>query len=362
MLRYLLICAILCILTSPAAGAEPFETDLFIAGEDNIAHYRIPALTVTKSGALIAVCDGRVTRLDDAPNNIDMVMKRSTDGGRTWSSLKTIIDYPGEEAAGDPCIFTDRMTGAIWVFYDYAVPKEGLLRNRDLWLHAVRSDDEGETWSAPVNLSASLADPGWLYLAAAPGTAIQSRSGRLVVPVYSVRSKGDEYASHTAYSDDHGKTWKLGGETGKSQCEPQVAELADGTLIMNMRQTAGNKCRGVAKSSDGGETWTAVADDRTLIESECQASFIAHKNMLLFSNPAHDSKRVDMTIRLSSDGGKTWPVSKLIHRGPTAYSCMAVLPDGSVGILYERGDRSPYEKITFARFDIDWLTGKDARR
>ena len=355
----LLFCLIFAV--QPFSGAEPMlETDLFVSGEDGIAFYRIPALAATAGGTLIAVCDGRVERLGDAPNNIDLVMKRSFDGGRTWTPLKTILDYPGQEAATDPCIFTDRITGAVWIFFDYSIPLEGLHRNRKIWLYAMKSDDNGETWSEPVNLSSQLQDPDWNYIAASPGTAIQASGGRLVVPVYSVRGGGKEQKCHIVYSDDHGRTWNIGDETGKNHVEPQVVQLSDGTLIMNMRQMNKRGCRAVAESHDTGETWSPVRDIPALIGPECQASCIGcpsdkADNVLLFSNPASASQRIRMTVRMSGDGGKTWNVSRCIHDGPSAYSCMAELPDGSIGILYERGKSGPYEKITFARFGLDRL-------
>ena len=139
--------------------------------------------------------------------------------------------------------------------------------------------------------------------------------------------------------------------------------------MMNMRSRRGKQCRAVSVSTDGGNTWSQLVDDAALIEPVCQASFIrftstkdgAKKNRLLFSNPASKTARVNMSVRLSYDEGKTWPVAKQIHAGPSAYSCLTVLADGTVGLLYERGDRSPYEKISFAKFNVDWMTdGKDS--
>ena len=145
-------------------------------------------------------------------------------------------------------------------------------------------------------------------------------------------------------------------------------ELADGTIMMNMRQVQDKGFRAVSTTKDGGETWSEVIDETVLIEPRCQASFIrytdkrsgASRNRLLFSNPASATNRVKMTVRLSYDEGKTWPVSKMIHDGPSAYSCLTVLADGSIGLLYERGEKKLNEKITFARFSLQWLTeGKD---
>jgi len=356
-------------ITGTIIGAEHVKQfDLFVSGHEDVAYYRIPALVTSNKGTLIAVCDARVDKVDDAPNNIDLVMKRSFDYGKTWTSMKTIVDFPGQEAATDPCLLVDRITGTIWLFYDYAIPQDGLLRNRKMWLYVTKSDDEGETWSKPIDLTQILKKPEWNYIASSPGMAIQPRIGRLIVPTYSVRLEGKQYSSHLVYSDDHGKTWKLSNEVGLSQNEPQVVELVDGSLMMNMRQMHKKGCRAVATTKDWGETWSDVIDETVLIEPRCQASFIRYtrqrngnyKNPLLFSNPASTSDRINMTVRLSYDEGKTWPVSKVIHDGPSAYSCLTILPDGTIALLYERGDNSPYEKITFARFSLEWLTnGKD---
>jgi len=172
------------------------------------------------------------------------------------------------------------------------------------------------------------------------------------------------------YSDDHGETWKIGGEIGEYNVEPQVVELIDGSLLMNMRQTKHRGHRMYAISKDMGQIWHDIVDETALPEpgAGCQASLIRHtdkndgylKNRLLFSNPASTEGRLNMTMRVSYDEGKTWTYSKTLHKGPSAYSCMTVLPDGSIGILYERGEKSTRNLITFARFTLEWLTnGKD---
>ncbi|MCK4966840.1 exo-alpha-sialidase [bacterium] len=360
------------------------QTDLFINGKDGIAFYRIPALVTSNKGTLIAVCDARVERVNDAPNNIDLAMKRSFDNGKTWSPLQIIKDYPGQEAAGDPCMLVDRQTGTIWVFFDYIIPVEGFdvaqaahfkkasdfNGIRKIWLYAMKSDDDGETWSEPIDLTPVLKNPEWDYIAAAPGIGIQANNGRLLVPVYSKQSNGETNSCHIIYSDDHGKTWNMGGKVGEYNVEPQVVELIDGSLMMNMRQMKRKGHRMISISKDMGQTWQDIVDETALPEpgAGCQASFIRYtdkndgylKNRLLFSNPASTEGRLNMTVRVSFDEGKTWTYSKTLHKGPSAYSCMTLLPDGSIGILYERGENSTRNLITFARFTLEWLTnGKD---
>ena len=163
--------------------------------------------------------------------------------------------------------------------------------------------------------------------------------------------------SHVITSDDGGRTWKRGGVAGPGCNECQVAERADGVLLLNMRSYRKKNRRLVSLSNDSGETWSSPVEDAALIEPVCQASLIrlpGEKNELLFSNPA-SKKRANLTVRLSRDGGKTWPVSGVLHAGPSAYSCLAALPGRRAACLYERGDKGPYEAIWLARFGLDWL-------
>jgi sialidase-1 len=365
---------------------KPFleKHDLFVSGTEGSKFYRIPALATSNKGTLIAVCDARIERWNDAPNNIDLAMKRSFDNGKTWTPLKIIADYPGEEAAGDPSLLIDRQTGTIWLFFDYIIPKEGftpeMLKDfkvaedydkwRKIWLYAMKSDDDGETWSKPIDLT-FLKNPDWDYLVAAPGNGIQTKNGRLIMPTYSSQSHLTISACQTVYSDDHGKTWKIGNSIGEYNGEPQIVELEDGTLMMNMRQVKQLGHRMYTLSKDEGINWTAPVDELTLPEPGfgCMASFIRlsaikdgdSKNRILFSNPGTAKGREKLTVRVSYDEGKTWQNSKLFYEGPSGYSSMTVLPDGSIGMLYETGEKFLLEKIAFARFNVAWLTeGKDS--
>ncbi|MEA3402843.1 MAG: sialidase family protein [Armatimonadota bacterium] len=381
--------AIFCL--TAMANAEPLfeETDVFVHGEHGVAEYRILALVTTNEGTLLAVCDARVDRPGDAPNNIDLALKRSEDMGRTWTDHQVVVDLPGQMAAGDPCMLVDRQTGSIWIFYDHVYPSMEVLqekapeltegahagyKGRVLFLHAIHSDDDGRTWSEAMDLTPAVKQPDWIGAMSGPGMGIQTRDGRLIAPGYRRRA-GDfaQDASHFYYSDDHGETWHVSATPGPRTNESQVVELVDGSLMMNMRSMRGHHCRAVATTTDGGQTWSEIRDDTTLIEPRCQASFVrwtderngyAH-NRLLFANPASADSRTNMTARLSYDEGQTWPVSKVVNPGPAAYSCLTILPDGTAGLLYEnvgQSDAAPgYEKITFARFNIEWLTdGEDS--
>jgi sialidase-1 len=172
------------------------------------------------------------------------------------------------------------------------------------------------------------------------------------------------WRSHVILCDDHGETWRIGGiVSGADKDECQVVELADGTLMLNMRSSAHERCRVVAMSKDGGETWGESWCDRTLVDATCQGSILRYndfeaggRNLLLFSNAASAKARERLTVRLSYDEGKNWPAARVLFAGPAAYSCIAVLPDGKIGCLYEHGRDHPYEAISFARFSVDWLS------
>jgi sialidase-1 len=360
------------------------KNDVFISGTEGSAFYRIPALIATNKGTLIAVCDARIERWNDAPNNIDLAMKRSFDNGKTWTPIKKIADYPGEEAAGDASFLLDKQTGKIWLFFDYIVPKEGfkpemlkdfkLAEDYDKWrtiyFYAMTSDDDGETWSKPIDLT-FLKKQDWDYLVASPGNGIQTKSGRLIMPTYSNRAHLTVNSCQSVYSDDHGKTWNIGNTIGEYNVEPQIVELEDGSLMMNVRQTKGKGHRMYTTSTDGGLNWNSMVDETNLPEPGfgVQASFIRFtgkkdgdsKNRILFSNPGTTKGREKMTIRISYDEGKTWKYSRVLHQGPASYSSMTVLPDGSIGIFYEMGEKYNFEKLSFARFNVEWLTeGRDS--
>jgi sialidase-1 len=176
---------------------------------------------------------------------------------------------------------------------------------------------------------------------------------------------GEIQFSYAFFSDDHGKTWSLGASADAGTNESQVVELADGRLMMNMRNhpPLPENFRLIATSADGGRTLSATTPDRALVEPPAQASVIRFttgttndRSRLLFANPA-SSKRERLTVRVSYDEGATWPAARVVHDGPAAYSSLVALADRSIGLLFERGDRSPYERITFARFTLEWLTG-----
>ncbi len=347
-----------------AEGSRPEHVDVFVSGAQDYHTYRIPALLVTPKGTLLAFCEGRKQGRGDA-GDIDLLLKRSFDDGKTWSAAQVVWD-DGPNTCGNPCPVVDRATGTVWLLltHNLGSDTEALLVDgkskgtRTVWV--TKSTDDGATWAKPVEITKDVKAPEWTWYATGPGVGIQLRSGRLVIPCDNKVAGTKANQAHVIYSDDRGATWKLGGVVGPKCNESQVIERTDGTLLLNMRSYQASNRRLVATSKDGGLTWSKPVEDAALVEPVCQASLIRQevkgKSAVLFSNPA-SLKREKMTVRLSYDEGKTWPVAKELHAGPAAYSCLAMLPGGGIACLYERGIKGPYETITVARFSPAWLTG-----
>lgn len=342
-----------------ALAQGPEEVTVFRSGEDGYHTYRIPAVLVTKKGTLLAFCEGRRNSRSDT-GDIDLLLKRSSDGGRTWSSTITVADF-GPDTIGNPAPVVDRKTGTIWLLltsnpgsnHEKQILEKTSSGTRTVWV--THSKDDGLTWAKPVEITAAVKKPDWTWYATGPGNGIQLRSGRMVIACDHNRGGATERYSHVIYSDDQGATWKLGGSAGPQCNESTIAELRDGTLQLNMRSYHGKNRRAISHSRDGGMTWSEPVLDETLIEPVCQASLIRFgKRYLLFSNPA-STKRENMVVRISRDGGKSWIASKTVHGGPTAYSNLVELRGGLVGLLYEKGVTSPYEMISFGRFPLRWI-------
>ena len=324
-------------------------------------------MLVAPKGKVLSFCEGRKAGRG-APGNIDLLLKRSPDNGKTWSKTQVLVDA-GPDTIGNPCPVADRDTGTVWVLLTKNLGQDTQKQitdgtskgTRTVWV--MKSTDDGATWSEPAEITKDVKKPDWTWYATGPGCGIQTKGGRLVIPCDHYVAKTQARHSHVIYSDDHGKTWKLGGVLGEKTNECQVVERQDGSLLINMRSYHGKNRRAVATSKDGGLTWSEVTLDDALIEPVCQAALLRYsdkekggKSRVLFANPA-SAKREKMTLRLSYDEGATWPVARALHEGPAAYSALAALPDGSIGCLYERGDKSPYDKLTFARCSLDWLSG-----
>jgi sialidase-1 len=347
-------------LSARAADGNPERVNVFTAGDGEYHTYRIPSVIVTRNGTVLAFCEGRKKNRSDA-GDIDLIVKRSSDGGKTWGKLQIVWD-DGVNTCGNPCPVIDRESGTIFLLltHNLGEDKEAQIvdgtskGSRTVWI--TKSTDDGETWSKPAEITADTKHKDWTWYATGPGVGIQLKSGRLLIPCDNKVARTKARQSHVIYSDDHGKIWKLGGVLGPNCNESQAVELSDGSVLMNMRSYQANNRRLIAISKDGGITFGKPVEDETLIEPVCQASILrlpTVKNAILFSNPA-SKKREMITIRFSADDCKTWSASKRLHDGPAAYSCLTVLPDETIGCLYECGAKDPYERIEFARFPLEW--------
>lgn len=357
------------------------QTPVFVAGQGGYHTYRIPALLPTAKGTLLAFCEGRVSGRGDS-GDIDLLLKRSTDGGRTWRETQVIWN-DGTNTCGNPCPVVDRATGRILLLLtknlgddDEAEIKLAAGKGtRTVWI--CHSDDDGVTWTDPVEITDQTKRPAWTWYATGPGVGIQiehgPHAGRILIPCDhgfhdengTRRDVQSEYGAHVIFSDDHGKSWQISEPIVPKMNECQIAELASpaGGLLLDMRSYRGHACRAQSRSTDGGATWTVPEDAPTLVEPVCQASLIRHSwpngdrpGLLLFCNPANPKKRVALTIRASADDGETWSEGFVLEPGPAAYSCLAKLSDEAAGCLYERGEKNASEQIAFARIALSAIT------
>jgi len=230
----------------------------------------------------------------------------------------------------------------------------------------LHSDDDGLHWSAPIDLTPGLKDSSWTWYATGPGRGLQvskgKHRGRLVVSTNHITADTKQNYCQAIYSDDGGEHWTAGEVTRQDSVnESTIAELSNGRLMLNMRNASKKRTRQVAISKDAGNSWSDIKTDTTLIEPVCegnllQYTFAGRKTALLFCNPASKTSRTQMTVRVSYNNGKTWTGKKLLYAGPSAYSCMTVLPNGNIGCFYEAGMQKPYEGIVYQEISIDDLT------
>ena len=346
---------------------------IFLAGQDGYACFRIPAIIVAPDNTLLAFAEGRKNSCSDT-GDVDLVLKRSKDHGQTWGDLELLWDQ-GSNTVGNPAPVVDATTGQIFllVTWNLGIDREAAIIEQTSTdtrhVYVLSSQDNGLTWSEPQKITSSVKQPNWTWYATGPGSGTQLTrppyAGRLIVACDHIEAETKHYYSHIIYSDDHGETWQIGGTTPQHEVnESEVAELSDGRLLLNMRNYApGERNRKIAHSRDGGQTWSDLVSDSTLIEPICQASLQRFQfpeegaSILLFSNPASKTKRENMTLRASFDEGQTWPKSLLVHNSMSAYSDIVRLSDGMIGLLYEAGPDhdQAYFGIAFRRIALSEL-------
>jgi sialidase-1 len=360
------------------------------AGQDHCDTYRIPGLVTTDRGTLIAVYDNRYNNSKDLQEDIDIGMSRSTDGGQTWEPMKVIMDM-GEygsrsqrlNGCGDPCVLYDPVNHTLWVA---ALWMSGSAPDQMLWWASkpgmkpeetgqfllVKSTDDGVTWSQPINITSQIKDPAWQLLLQGPGRGIITKNGILVFPAQfktdlgTKAIDGGQYTCHSTIvtSKDGGQTWQIGTGAKSNTTEAQVVELADGSLMLNMRDDRNRSDKGdtngraVAITTDFGKTWAVhPSSNSALPEPNCMASIIGAnlkinsdtRRVLFFSNPNNKNERSNMTVKVSLDNGLTWPekyFTLLNTEVGFGYSCMTMTGENSIGILYEGVRDLFFQKIS----------------
>ena len=402
----LLVLCCLCLNSFALTDDAVEKIDLFQAGERGYKLFRIPGIVVTKNGTVLAYCEARRSDSGDW-GQIDVLMRRSHDGGKTWNPAQRIVhvegelpinpvaaaqnlDRPGENTVNNPVAIVDHETGAVHFLYCLEYMR----------CFYMRSDDDGETWTEPVEITNTFEGfrehYDWKVLATGPSHAIQltrgAHKGRLVVPVWlSLGTGGHAHrpsVTATIYSDDHGQTWNCGEIAVPDTSEfvypneTVVVQLADGRVMLNSRSESKRHRRLITISDDGATNWTTPKFDEALLEPICMAGLVRVRmpqgdrpGLIAFSNPDNltrrDGKetpgrgrdRKNVSIKLSRDEGKSWFANRTLESGFSGYSDLAALPDGTILCFYERGSTdgtSNYRtgRLTVARFDESWVRGE----
>ncbi|MGB3236548.1 MAG: sialidase family protein [Ferruginibacter sp.] len=355
---------------------------VFESGKDGHKSYRIPAIIKLNNGHLLAFAEGRVQGASDF-GDVNIVLKISTDNGRTWGSIKTIVDYDTLQA-GNPAPVVDLTdpaytTGRIFLFYNTGNKQESDVRNgnglREVWYKT--STNGGINWSEAVNITLQTHRPklpqinpaynftaDWRSYANTSGHAMQFETGKYKGRIYiaanhsegGIQNESMDYIAHGFYTDDHGKTFHISNNVNlPGGNENMAAELSDGRIMLNIRNQRGDvRARYIAISSNGGQSWDTSYFDKNLPDPVCQGSLLTigkkrKQNILAFSNAADEKRRDNLTLRISFDDGKTWKKNFVIYKNPSqpdaaAYSDIVKLSGKKIGVLYEKDN---YSKIVF---------------
>lgn len=381
--------------TLSLCAAEPFleKQDLFQVGDDPAYNiYHIPGIVVTAKGTVLAWCEARQGGGDWS--DIRILLRRSTDDGKTWSKPQSIADVPGPKQK-NPFALRLKNVDTTQVTYNNPV----LIADRDGTVHMLfcleyerafyqRSEDDGLSWSKPVEITATFGafrkDYAWKVLATGPNHSIQLKTGRLIVPVWLSTGEGGNAhrpsVTATIYSDDQGKTWKAGDiavpctDEWINPNETVAIELNDGRVMLNVRSESKAHRRLITTSPDGATNWSTPRFDEALLEPICMAGIVRYdlggKSLILFSNPHNleggregkpepgkSRARKNVSVKISRDEGQTWPVNKLLEDGPSMYSDIAVTHSGTILCFYGRGTKPGFagSGLTLARFNLEWL-------
>jgi sialidase-1 len=342
-------------------------------GDDGAKSYRIPGLTVTPQGTVVACFDIRWEGAGDLPSNIDVGVMRSSDNGDTWGEMIVALDYDQNvpdshgNGVGDPAILVDRTTGHLYIAALWSLgnngwngSKAGLVPAETGQLVIARSTDDGLTWEPPRSITNQIKVQEWRLLFNGPGAGIQLMDDTLVFPAQFKDASGKP-SSCFIYSQDRGENWAISPAAipgAPSTSESQIVQLSDGSLLMTMRNESRGPSRAWAR-------WTWATDLASgswvdtrleILDPVCMAGLTRHPSGVVLLSNNHSTRRERLTIRASKDEGKTWNAGQLLDSRPSAYSCLTTLANGEVGILYECGERSSTETLTFARFPVTWTT------
>ena len=329
--------------------SQNFEyVDLFDTSMNNeVFCYRIPSLVTTTNGTLIAAIDERNNSCGDLKWNrdINIVIRKSFDDGKTWTKIEKIVDYPLGRSASDPSMIVDKKTNEIFLFFNYM----DLDNAKDIYrFMVIKSSDHGKNWSEPFEITNNIIKKGWEkdFMFITSGRGIQTKDGTLLHCLVNL-NKG----THVFGSKDHGKSWFLIDTPLSPGDESKIVELSNGNWLVNSRVNS-NDSRYSHISKDNGQTW-ATYKNKDLQDPGCNASLVNYDELLLFTN-AFDSKyRKNLSLSVSKDQGKTWAKNQTIYAGESAYSSITKLKNGDIGVFFEKDN---YTKNVFVRIPKSWLT------
>lgn len=345
------------------AQDSPQRTVLWKANENGILAHFVYGITVTTKGTILAFAEARITESkDDGAHHI--VLKRSTDGGISFPASKVLLESKDGQSWTNPTIVQDKKTNELFLFYALNH------HNTSTQVFYITSKDDGVSWSEATEITSLFDDNqnGWTFHLPGPGHGIQLKNKRMLVPVWHRKSISfapaeRKYGVNCIYSDDHGKTWKVGSDAPVGEFnESQIVEQRNGDILLIGRTHTGREGSFQAKviSRNKGLSWSAGMEyDKGLTGRACDIGLVRYAmkpNIILVSQPAGLKKRSDLTIRLSRDGGKTWPIKKLLQEGSATYSDLAMMPDKSILCLYGHGGgKHMPDTVSLARFSLEWL-------